>query len=201
MCVVKIAHKDSPDAYRYPSDVKDLINYIYRDNKVNFGDGKNKYVFAKALPDFFGNDPKMLREYFPEIILRNHQVYGKTEGKLVHHIVLSFSYTEFRILCEHNAKKLEIIMRMLLNDYFNMGYMAGYAVHWDTRNPHIHLFVDNISFLNGNRFFLRDEALLIQGVFDDFFCCYAIHKEYPTAIYAIDCEHFFPPVHFAQNLL
>lgn len=200
MCVVKICNEDVRNSYHYPSDVRNLIQYIFRDSKVYSGDKKDGCVFAKAIPDFFGSDAKMLRDRLPEIILRNHEVFGKTEGKLVHHLMLSFRDMELRLLLANNGHMLQAFMDRLLRDYFNMGYLSGYAVHWDTEHPHIHLFVDNISFLNGNRFFLKDEALIIQGMFDGCFYYYFMHKQNPVAIPAVTYVHMLPPVHFAQTL-
>ena len=198
MPVVKICNEDTETAYRYPSDIRNLINYIYKDSKVVSSDPRYPVIYVRAMPDFFCSDYIKIRETIPEIIIRNHEVFGKTEGKLIHHIVITFTPEEFFILDRCGC--LPEFMNLLIHDYFNMGYIAGYAIHWDTQNHHVHLFVDNISYFDGHRFYLPNECIIIAEKLD-YYCNFyrSLHRG-DCLLAAVCFPHILPPAYFAQNI-
>ena len=79
--------------------------------------------------------------------------------------------------------------------YANNGYIAAYAIHFGTENPHIHVIVDTISYENLNKFHMsfKYERNQINGILNDYSVQYITrsvskrvrceNREYSVAVY------------------
>ncbi|SHJ99539.1 relaxase/mobilization nuclease domain-containing protein [Hespellia stercorisuis] len=91
----------------------------------------------------YGIVPTSLSDIINQFI-RVKQYYGKTDGKQIFHIVFSVE----RTLCFKTLQVKEI--GRMLAAYWGMERQVVFAVHDDTRNIHIHMGINTVSFLNGS---------------------------------------------------
>ena len=72
--------------------------------------------------------------------------FGKDKGKRVRHSVLSFDEREHVTAVQANKYAQEIIQ------HYSSEYQIAYAVHTNTDNVHIHMVMNQVSYLDGHRY-------------------------------------------------
>ena len=72
--------------------------------------------------------------------------FGKDKGKRVRHSVLSFDEREHVTAVQANKYAQEIIQ------HYSSEYQIAYAVHTNTDNVHIHMIMNQVSYLDGHRY-------------------------------------------------
>ena len=73
--------------------------------------------------------------------------FGKSSGVQLRHFIISFSPDEikdYRIANEIGS---------LVIEYFGKEYQAVYAVHEKQENPHIHIVMNSVSYIDGHRYY------------------------------------------------
>lgn len=72
--------------------------------------------------------------------------FGKDSGKRLRHSVVSFDQSEGITPEQAHAYGQQIIQ------YYAPEYQIAYAVHTNTENPHIHLVMNQVSYVDGHRY-------------------------------------------------
>lgn len=154
MSFIKLINEKDHVTYDTEASVENLIYYIYDICKTTYdhvrpGNALGDHVGCSY---FFGTQEQML---LPECIvaqmLANNRAYGKIEGDLIKHRMISFD--EIDRVMPYEAFRLA---RYIANAYGER-YITAFGVHLDTKNIHIHLAVDTISWRDGKRFSISYE--------------------------------------------
>ena len=72
--------------------------------------------------------------------------FGKDKGKRVRHSVLSFDERE-NVTPEQANEYAQAIIQ-----HYSPEYQIAYAVHTNTSNVHIHMVMNQVSYLDGHRY-------------------------------------------------
>lgn len=84
------------------------------------------------------------------------RVFGKTEGRQVRHIYVSFSPDE------HVGPVCASQIAFLIAQYYGNRFQILYGIHEDTDNLHIHFILNTVSYIDGKKFnegFMETRAL------------------------------------------
>jgi len=79
------------------------------------------------------------------------EVYGKTEGLRLRHMVLSFSAEEMKFGRTRKYIEVERIAQYAAS-YYKNDYQIIYAVHEDAKNLHIHFVMNTVSYRTGRKY-------------------------------------------------
>lgn len=137
MAIFKVISKN----YNTESDVTNLITYILNPEKIesNIFGVRNLYLYQN-------------HNMTAKMLMDTNQYYGKTQGSILHHFVLSYSGYENYI-----NKKIMIENTNKLVDSFLFGHQCIYALHENTDNLHVHIIFNSVNCLTGMKFPLKQE--------------------------------------------
>lgn len=162
MPIIKFVNESEKIEYSTEQDVCSLLCYAFDPQKTIMND--NQFVGCKpfGFPFWYMRNPLAVHQFMEF----NHKRQFKHWKDLAKHRVISFSKEENSLVAT-----LKIIAERIVSFYANNGYIAAYAIHFGTENPHIHVIVDTISYQNLNKF---DHCFIFQGQFCHF--C-SIHRD------------------------
>ena len=128
--------------FRSEQDVCSLLCYAFDPQKTIMND--DQFVGCKpfGFPFWYMRNPLAVHQFMEF----NHKRQFKHRKDLAKHRVISFSKEENPLVAT-----LKIIAERIVSFYANNGYIAAYAIHFGTENPHIHVIVDTISYQNLNK--------------------------------------------------
>ena len=136
--------KISSGAYLNPYALDQLItDYLYRKAIAKGG--------AMTDPDYAAQQMHMVKE-----------VWGKTDGKQLHHFILIFSEWESARI--QNAEELlELGYHVCM--IFGNRFQCVFAVHYNGRY-HIHFVLNSVSYQTGEKFVhnIRDDLMLAEYI-------------------------------------
>lgn len=168
MAILKVVNKH----YDSLQDVANLIQYVLNPNKVSSGNWgvRNVYLYE---------DSTMTAN----LLMQTNQYYGKTQGSMLHHFILSYSRYEYYM-------KNEMIMENACHiiDGFLKGYQCIFAMHENTDNPHVHIIFNSVNMMNGMKFPLKkDYYYAITRFLEDVTFC----KDYKGKIVFVEHKVVF----------
>lgn len=163
MWTVQLVNESDQVRYDSQQDLQNLLVYVCQTQKT-YVDSirynptfKGPYIGCKPSP-FSG---KLLLD--ADVALQqmnwNHLSYPKKTGNLAKHRIISFDPNSMVI-----PQELDSLGQQVISLYANNGYIALYAVHADTVNPHLHIVVDAISFDRGRCFDMSFELGVLQSI-------------------------------------
>lgn len=143
MPIIKFVNESEKIEYSTEQDVCSLLCYAFDPQKTIMND--NQFVGCKpfGFPFWYMRNPLAVHQFMEF----NHKRQFKHWKDLAKHRVISFSKEENSLVAT-----LKIIAERIVSFYANNGYIAAYAIHFGTENPHIHVIVDTISYQNLNKF-------------------------------------------------
>jgi len=131
MAVYKVAGIGEKKKFSDPSSYTDAINYIFfKDQKAAFVGGANI-----SSPENAAKEMQAVAASF-----------NKDKGRRVRHSILSFDKHENISIEQANAFAKDIIQ------HYAPEYQIAYAVHDNTDEVHLHLVMNQISFVDGHRY-------------------------------------------------
>ena len=138
MPIIKFVNESEKIEYPTEQDVCSLLCYAFAPQKTIMND--NQFVGCKpfGFPFWYMRNPLAVHQFMEF----NHKRQFKHWKDLAKHRVISFSKEENPLVAT-----LKIIAERIVSFYANNGYIAAYAIHFGTENPHIHVIVDTIRFL------------------------------------------------------
>lgn len=149
MSAIKFVNEENKISYDTSVSLENIIYYIYNECKTSFdsvrpGHAIGDFVGCSA---FFGTSEQMLMpEYVVSQMLANNQAYGKMEGNLIKHRIISFDESD----C---VKPYEALgLAQYIANAYGEKYITAFGIHLDSKNIHIHLAIDTISWIDGKRF-------------------------------------------------
>jgi len=130
MAILKVLN--GKDKYHDDNAREDVISYILNRNKT-----PHSYYqgFMVDFTDIHGSMTKVAEKF------------GKTSGVKLRHFLIAFEENE-----KINAMKAYEIGKQIA-DYFIYEYQTVFAVHEDTKHPHIHIVINSISYVDGHRYY------------------------------------------------
>lgn len=155
MPVIKFCERDGQSGeviYSTPKDLKNLLFYIFRSDKT-YSDTARKRNFGYRgpyggcepfyFPREYETDPDMIYE----IMMFTINAFPSSHKiSLVKHRIVSFSAALGLF-----PQDLDSLGRKIALFYASYGHTAAYSIHADKYNIHIHIAVNNISYLTGNQ--------------------------------------------------
>ena len=182
----QIRNESEKIEYSTEQDVCSLLCYAFDPQKTIMND--NQFVGCKpfGFPFWYMRNPLAVHQFMEF----NHKRQFKHRKDLAKHRVISFSKEENPLVAT-----LKIIAERIVSFYANNGYIAAYAIHFGTENPHIHVIVDTISYQNLNKFHMsrRYEWNQIHEILNDYSVQYITrsvskrvrceNREYSVAVY------------------
>ena len=153
MAIVKLVEAQ----YRFQTDIERLIRYVLNPEETKSSAGYPNYLVGAA-PCLADMDAPGRVQRTVLYYSNNHSMWNVESGKLVHHIVVSFADEELQDPCLAWAIGMQISQW-----YFTQGFICCYGVHTSTDNLHVHIVVDNISYMNGSRFFIQNEIIGLKA--------------------------------------
>lgn len=143
-------------------DIKNAVMYCFNDEK--WGEETacghdHKVRLAGCSSNFLNFDKRSSPEEICNIIRYNHQIFNDTRGNYIKHRVVSFDVYDLML-----PEDLACLAQYLCNWYSSFGYFTTFGVHLNTENPHIHLIIDSVSYLNGNRFRMSYELYRVKDL-------------------------------------
>lgn len=186
MPIIKFVNESEKIEYSTEQDVCSLLCYAFDPQKTIMND--NQFVGCKpfGFPFWYMRNPLAVHQFMEF----NHKRQFKHRKDLAKHRVISFSKEENPLVAT-----LKIIAERIVSFYANNGYIAAYAIHFGTENPHIHVIVDTISYQNLNKFHMsrRYEWNQIHEILNDYSVQYITrsvskrvrceNREYSVAVY------------------
>ena len=186
MPIIKFVNESEKIEYSTEQDVCSLLCYAFDPQKTIMND--NQFVGCKpfGFPFWYMRNPLAVHQFMEF----NHKRQFKHWKDLAKHRVISFSKEENSLVAT-----LKIIAERIVSFYANNGYIAAYAIHFGTENPHIHVIVDTISYQNLNKFHMsrRYEWNQIHEILNDYSVQYITrsvskrvrceNREYSVAVY------------------
>lgn len=149
MPYIKLINEDHKCSFDKEEDVAYCIRYIFDICKTIYDEIRPGHM----LGDFVGcsrflgtKEQEKDYELVTLQMLANNRNYGKREGNLLKHRMISF-----RRLDNILPSEAYQLAKYIANAY-GENYITAYGVHMDTNNIHIHLAVDTISWRDGSRF-------------------------------------------------
>lgn len=186
MPIIKFVNESEKIEYPTEQDVCSLLCYAFAPQKTIMND--NQFVGCKpfGFPFWYMRNPLAVHQFMEF----NHKRQFKHWKDLAKHRVISFSKEENPLVAT-----LKIIAERIVSFYANNGYIAAYAIHFGTENPHIHVIVDTISYQNLNKFHMsrKYEWNQIHEILNDYSVQYITrsvskrvrceNREYSVAVY------------------
>lgn len=186
MPIIKFVNESEKIEYPTEQDVCSLLCYAFAPQKTIMND--NQFVGCKpfGFPFWYMRNPLAVHQFMEF----NHKRQFKHRKDLAKHRVISFSKEENPLIAT-----LKVIAERIVSFYANNGYIAAYAIHFGTENPHIHVIVDTISYQNLNKFHMsrRYEWNQIHEILNDYSVQYITrsvskrvrceNREYSVAVY------------------
>lgn len=186
MPIIKFVNESEKIEYPTEQDVCSLLCYAFAPQKTIMND--NQFVGCKpfGFPFWYMRNPLAVHQFMEF----NHKRQFKHRKDLAKHRVISFSKEENPLVAT-----LKIIAERIVSFYANNGYIAAYAIHFGTENPHIHVIVDTISYQNLNKFHMsrKYEWNQIHEILNDYSVQYITrsvskrvrceNREYSVAVY------------------
>ena len=186
MPIIKFVNESEKIEYPAEQDVCSLLCYAFDPQKTIIND--SQFVGCKpfGFPFWYMRNPLAVHQFMEF----NHKRQFKHRKDLAKHRVISFSTEENPLIAT-----LKVIAERIVSFYADNGYIAAYAIHFNTKNPHIHIIVDTISYENLNKFHMsfRYEWNQINEILNDYsvqyikrsvskrVCC--VNREYSVAVY------------------
>lgn len=129
--------------YKNEDAIDNLIHYMYSSHYFCRGDA---YMVFNSSPDYIIQGFKMIQEHFRE-----------TDKKRVQHIIIGFSKIE-----EIKEGMAWCIAESAIT-YIGNRFQCCYAIHHGSKDDpdyiHIHLAINPVSWLDGNRYYENDQNL------------------------------------------
>lgn len=186
MPIIKFVNESEKIEYPTEQDVCSLLCYAFAPQKTIMND--NQFVGCKpfGFPFWYMRNPLAVHQFMEF----NHKRQFKHRKDLAKHRVISFSKEENPLIAT-----LKVIAERIVSFYADNGYIAAYAIHFDTENTHIHVIVDTISYENLNKFHMsfQYERNQINRILNDYSVQYITkyvskrvrceNREYSVAVY------------------
>lgn len=163
MPYIKLINEESKCSFDKEEDVANCIKYIFDICKTMYDEKRPGHMLGDFVgcSRFFGTeDQEKDYELVTLQMMINNKAYGKWEGNLLKHRVISF-----RRLDNILPSEVYQLAKYIANAY-GENYITAYGVHMDTNNIHIHLAVDTISWKNGSRFSVSFEKRWLYSITD-----------------------------------
>lgn len=163
MPIIKTVNEDNHVSYDTEDSIINLIEYIFNCCKTSCDDVRPGNIIG----DFVGCScfmGSLTQEIDPEMValqmIVNNRIYGKFTGNLIKHRIISFARGEYVLPYE----VLQLAHKIA--DAYGENYITAYAVHLDTRNIHVHLAIDTISWRDGHRFSVSHELKWLRAIIE-----------------------------------
>lgn len=154
MSIIKAVNENKKIHYDTEESVYRLISYIFEISKTSC----DEIRVGNVIGDFVGCSHFMgsyEQSIDPELValqmIINNNVYGKNKGNLLKHRIISFD----NIDCVLPEEALQLAR--YISEAYGEKYITAYGVHLDSKNIHIHLAIDTISWQDGLRFSISYE--------------------------------------------
>lgn len=131
MAIYKVTGIGEHKKFFDESSYNDAINYIMDPQKAYYHGGANVSSITNAADE----------------MLRVSIAFGKNSGKRLRHSILAFN--EGEIVTPEMA---DAFARQIITHY-SPYFQIVYAVHTNTRHVHIHFVMNQISFVDGHRYY------------------------------------------------
>ena len=149
--------------YTNEDAVEKVIRYITR---TRYYDDRSKELIA------YGGAGISCEYGVPYIIkqfIQTQKLYDidRRQGSRLYHEVLMFSDEEMNKLIVHDFRFVIGIAREICRYYFDSGFEAVYAIHYDLdKHLHIHIVVNAISFIDGRQYIYKNDKNYKKEYFD-----------------------------------
>ena len=157
MPVVKLRNLECRNAFRYPQDIENLLNYVARPNATEYPLESNHYLIGAA-PDIFLTDQPDAAIRTTNLLYRLNELYPHSGHSLMLHYIVSFGKDE-----RTDPEMAFSLGQEIVRYYFDQGYISFFGVHTDTDNIHIHIAISTINWKNGRTFWLYDNLSKLQN--------------------------------------
>lgn len=161
MSRIKLVNEEKNISYDTEESVINLLYYIFDICKTSYDKIRPGHMLGdfRGCEHFFGTEAQALD---PELValqmLANNRAYGKWQGNLMKHRVISFR--ELDSVMPNEAFDLAAYIAKAYGE----NYITAYGIHMDTNNIHIHLAIDTISWKDGSRFNISYELKWLWAV-------------------------------------
>lgn len=98
--------------------------------------------------------------YIIKQLIQTQKLYDidRRQGSRLHHEVYMFSDDEMKKLMNFDFRFVIGIAREICNYYFDSGFEAVYAIHYDLdKHLHIHIVVNAISYIDGRQYIYKND--------------------------------------------
>lgn len=131
------------NTYDQISDVANLITYVLNPEK------QTSYIYGSG-GLYLYQDMELTARQFADIAY----YYGKNNGSLVHHMIVSYPYLEGQITPQVVEKALLQVFRVELG-----GFPYIYAMHENTLKPHFHIICGSVNAVTGRKYKNKNSTL------------------------------------------
>ncbi|MDD7403679.1 MAG: relaxase/mobilization nuclease domain-containing protein [Butyribacter sp.] len=143
MAKIKKVNKSYTDIYA----VANLLKYVLNPEKQESG-------ICGCGGLFLNNDMINVARQIYDI----NFYYGKDQGTLVHHFIISYPYLEGQC----TPQKMQFALHQVLNMDL-CGFPYVYALHENTLHPHFHLIIGSVNIYTGMRYLDKNSTIMGIG--------------------------------------
>ena len=143
MAMLKVVNTN----YQSVNDVARLVYYVMNPNK------RYNNIYGSQLLYLYQDTRDTARQ-----ILNVNAFYGKTQGSIVRHFIISYPYYNEVITPQTITHAVHQLILMELQ-----GYPCIFAVHENTDYSHIHLVVGTVNLYSGMKFPVKKETYLTMA--------------------------------------
>ena len=159
--LIKYINESDKIEYRKFSDVERFVYYIYGDLKSVYDEirpGHSLGEFNGFMPCIGGEDYCHDPWEAAYQILLNIRMYGYSDGDtdFMKHRIISFNKYDY-ILPQDAENLAKYLISSIYPDYITL-----FGVHLNTSQIHIHLGINTINYMNGNKFDVPFEKLRLE---------------------------------------
>ena len=169
MPIIKFVNEDENIEYAKEQDLCSLLCYAFDSEKTEFQGHRLVGCKPFGFPQEYMTNPLAVHEFMEF----NHKRQYKYQGPFAKHRVISFTQQECLYL-----RSLKSVAENIISFYADRGYVAAYAVHRNTKNYHIHIIVDMLSYQDLTLFHMSRgyEASNINAILNVCFQQYFVSK-------------------------
>lgn len=132
MAIIKI----KSESYNTLYDVSNLISYILNPAKLDNNIYGSRYLYLYDNPLYTAMEIANINNY-----------YGKTQGSIVKHMIVSYPYLEGQC----TPQTAEYALKQML-DINLPGFPYIYAFHEDSNSPHFHIVFGTVNLYSGMKY-------------------------------------------------
>ncbi|MDR2024599.1 MAG: relaxase/mobilization nuclease domain-containing protein [Hungatella sp.] len=161
MPYIKFVNEENGQRYDTEDSIYNLAAYIFNICKTTCDETRPGHMIGDFVgcSHFFGSEVQEKQEDLVAMqMIANNRAYGKCHNNLIKHRIITFRDLDF--ILPNEAFDLA---RYAANAYGEK-YMTAFGVHMDTKQIHIHLMINAISWRDGGRFSQSFELKWLQSM-------------------------------------